>query len=169
MSILHRVFQSRFLAISYVIMLLIASSCTVTPVPASNSPVQIESESPLIPGINTFLIENRWRLIEITYRSVAVEFEAIQPIYLTFTADGQLIKETTDCNSGGYYIIASSERKYHLEPGTGTAQDCGEAGNQQYDRITEAIAATTAYEIEGNQLFLTGDDVRIILEVDNVH
>ena len=39
---------------------------------------------------------------------------------------------------------------------------------QILDGVHNALKATTQYAIQDNQLFLTGDNVRIILEIDNV-
>jgi len=37
----------------------------------------------------------------------------------------------------------------------------------QYRGISQAVMSTTEYEMQGNRLFLFGDDVRITLEIDN--
>jgi hypothetical protein len=128
--------------------------------------VVFQPESPLIPGSNTVLAEHRWRVVEIIYAGQIVVFDAIQPIYITFDNPGYLTKYTTNCNSGGYHLIAESINRYRLIPGSGTAKDCGEIGNQQYDLVSEAIGATTDLELQGDQLFLTGPEARIVLEID---
>jgi hypothetical protein len=124
-------------------------------------------ESPLIPGTNTALVENRFRVVEIIWHGELVAFDAIHPVYITFDERGELSKQTKNCNSGVYAIVAESERQYRLIPGAGTAKGCGELAEAQYDRISEAIGATTEYELRGSQLLLHGDGVYIVLEVDN--
>lgn len=150
-----------WLALSLLAGVLLATACA----PAS-TPV-VMPESPLIPGANTVLVENRFRVVEITRHGEPVAFDAIDPVFITFSVRGELVKRTTDCNSGSYYIIAKNERQYHLIPGAGTAIGCGELGNSQYAQISEAIAATTEYELKGSQLILRGEDVHIVLEIDN--
>ncbi|MBI3960099.1 MAG: META domain-containing protein [Chloroflexi bacterium] len=74
---------------------------------------------------------------------------------------------TTDCNAFGFAIVAENEHRYQLTPGVGTAMSCSEIQERQYHNIAEAVRITTEYEMQGNQLFLFGDGVRITLEIDN--
>lgn len=159
-------FRSKVLVVCATILILTTTACILPLVPVDVS-LPVQPESPLIPGANTTLVENRWRLVEATSQGETVAFDAIAPIYLTFTVDGQLVKRTTDCNGDGHYIIASSPQHYRLVPSAGTARGCGEVGDRQYDQITEAIAATTQYAIQDSQLFLTGDNVRIVLDQES--
>jgi hypothetical protein len=152
--------KQRWLGAFLTISLLLAA-CMPGPAPI------VMPESPLIPGTNTALVENRFRVVEITRHGKPVAFDAVQPVFIVFSVRGELGVRTTDCNSGGYYIMAENEYQYHLIPGVTTAEDCGELGNSQYSLISEAIGATTEYELRGSQLLLRGDDVHIVLEVDN--
>lgn len=146
--------------------LLLTNGCVLTSYIPTPTPIP-QPESPLIPGNTTALLENRWRIVEITYHNTSIAFDEIQPIYLNFTADGMLSKSTTNCNVGSYYIMAENERRYHLIPGAGTAMGCGPIGDQQYADVSEAIVATTEFELRGEQLILRGDDVKIVLAADN--
>lgn len=142
--------------------MLMATAC----VPPGSAP-RVMPESPLIPGTNVALVQNRWRVVEIIYQAENVAFDVIQPIYVSFTIDGQLLKRATHCNAVGYYIVAHSEQRYQLVQGAGTARGCGAIGEKQDVTVGKALRATTKYEMHGTQLFLTGDDVRIVLEIDN--
>lgn len=150
------------LATSLLACVLLAAACLS---PAS-TPV-VMPESPLIPGANTALVENRFRVVEIIRHGEPVTFDAIQPVFVTFGIQGELGLQTTNCNAWAYFIIAENERKYRLIPGAGTAQGCGEPIESQESWISEAITATTEYELKGSQLILRGDDVHIVLEIDN--
>ncbi|HHW85588.1 MAG TPA: META domain-containing protein [Chloroflexi bacterium] len=140
---------------------LLVAACMPGPAPI------VMPESPLIPGTNTALVENRFRVVEIIRHGEPVVFDAIQPVFITFDKRGELSKQTTNCNSDVYAIVAESERRYRLIPGAGTAKGCGELAEAQYSKISEAIGATTEYELKGSQLLLRGEDVHIVLEVDN--
>lgn len=126
-----------------------------------------QPESPLIPGKNVALAENRWRLLEIIYSGTNVAFDTIQPIYITFSLRGQLAFSTTDCNGAGFTIIAESEYQYRLIPGTVTAMGCGKVGDKQFSDVNRAIGITTEYEIKDAQLILIGEGVQVVLEIDN--
>jgi len=151
-----------WLATSLLACVLVTAACLS---PAS-TPV-VMPESPLIPGANTVLVENRFRVVEITRHGEPVAFDAIDPVFVTFGIKGELGVQTTTCNAWVYFIIAENERKYRLIPGAGTAEGCGEPIESQESEISEAIAATTEYELKGGQLILRGDDVHILLELDN--
>jgi len=113
------------------------------------------------------MAENRWRLVEIQFRGESVKFDSLAPVYFFFRGDGSLGYHTTDCNAGGFTIIAENEHRYRLTPGVMTAMSCSEIQYSQYSGIRRSVMATTEYEMQGNQLFLFGDGVRITLEIDN--
>jgi len=132
------------------------------PRPTNTPPV-----SPLIPGSNRTLAENRWRLVEIQFHGESVEFGSLAPVYFTFGGNGSLGFKTTGCNATGFTIEAENERRYRLTPGAMTAMSCSEIQERQHSGIGQAVMATTEYEMQESQLFLFGDDVRITLEIDN--
>lgn len=144
--------------LSLLFVTLMAIACTVPYTPPS------QAESPLIPGTDTILSKNVWQLVEATYQGSVIEFAAIQPVYISFTVRGELGRRAINCNSAGYYILAKNTHQYRLMRGVGTAIYCGDLGNQQENQLDKAILATTEYQIQGEQLFLTGDDVRIVLK-----
>ncbi len=82
-------------------------------------------------GENIELVENTWRLVEITHRGEVIEFEAIAPITFSFMREGYFGYRTTDCNAVGYKVITKSEQRYRLIPRSSTQIDCGELGNAQ--------------------------------------
>lgn len=130
-------------------------------------PGSADLQTPLILGSNVRLAGHRWRVIEVIFQGEAVEFDAIQPAYVTFEVFGDLVLNTMNCNAGGFHIVAESETRYWLISGATTAQDCGEVGNWQYGRLSQAIGSTTGYEMQDEQVVLTGEDVRIVLEIDS--
>jgi heat shock protein HslJ len=121
---------------------------------------------PLIPGTNTVLAENRWRLVEANDHGEMIALDAVSPIYFTFDVAG-LLNIFADCLAATYKIAAPSDRRYELTQSMFAATDCGETVNKQFNRVHNALNATTEYTIQDNQLFLTGDNVRIVLEIDN--
>lgn len=145
---------------------MITTACVPAFFPPTPKPF-VQPESPLIPGKNLTLAENRWRVIEIMQDEQQVAFDVIQPIYITFSTNGFLGVRAMNCNSGGYSIIAESEQSYRLVPGNSTAKGCGEIGDKQEADIHTAIAATVKYELKNKQLILTGEGVQVVLEIDN--
>ncbi|MBI3960097.1 MAG: META domain-containing protein [Chloroflexi bacterium] len=146
--------------------LLLVAAC----VPPAAQPTQATSTppvSPLIPGSNRTLAENRWRLVEIQFHGEDVKFDSLAPVYFTFWGDGHLGYRTTDCNATSFTIVTENERHYRLTPNISTAMSCSEIQYSQSSGIHRAVMATTEYEMEGNQLVLFGDGVRITLEIDN--
>lgn len=117
-------------------------------------------------GENVALVENTWRLVQITHRGEVIEFEAIAPITFSFGREGYFGFRTTDCNAVGYEVVTKSEQRYRLIPRSSTAIYCGELGQSQIERVSEAVEATNAYKIQGNQLLLTGNNVQLLLEID---
>ena len=135
--------QLEILLLAAVVVMTACASPFLPPTPTPFS----QPESPLIPGKNVALTENRWRLLEIIYLGTNVAFDAIQPIYVTFSLRGQLAFSTTECNGAGFTIIAESEYQYRLIPGTMTAMGCGEVGDKQFSDVYRGIAFTIAFEL----------------------
>ncbi len=122
--------------------------------------------SPLIPGSNRVMAENEWRLVEIQFHGESVKFDSLAPVYFSFNGSGSLGFRTTGCNGIGFAIFAENEYRYRLSIGVTTAMDCSEIRLSQEQGISQAVRATTEYEMQGNQLFLFGDGVRITLVMD---
>lgn len=154
------------LEISLLAAVVVMTACASPFLPPTPTPFS-QPESPLIPGKNVALAENRWRLLEIIYSGTNVAFDTIQPIYITFSLRGQLAFSTTDCNGAGFTIIAESEYQYRLIPGTVTAMGCGKVGDKQFSDVNRAIAITTEFELKDTQLILIGEGVQVVLEIDN--
>jgi len=146
---------------------LLSVTACVPPAVQPTQPTSTPPVSPLIPGSNRVLAENRWRLVEIQFHGESVEFGSLQPVYFTFGGNGSLGFKTTGCNATGFTIEAENERRYRLTSGVMTARSCSEIQESQETHISQAVMATTEYEMQGNQLFLFEDDVRITLEIDN--
>lgn len=163
----RRLFNQNFLLFWFLLSVLIAVGACVQPVVPSTQATSTPPVSPLIPGSNRAMAENRWRLVEIRVREENVKFDSLVPVYFTFWGDGHVGYRTTGCNASSYTIAAENERRYRLTPNISTAVSCGEIQMSQDIRISRTLMATTEYEMEGNQLFLFGDGVRITLEIDN--
>lgn len=121
---------------------------------------------PLLPSVNPVLYRIRWRLAEATQWDLAIDYDAIGPVYLTFSMLGYLSLQTERCNSGGYELFALPEGRYRLIGGAWTAMDCGEVGIAQEAHLSNAVKATTNYTIEAGRLVLTGNDVRLVFTYD---
>jgi hypothetical protein len=144
-------------SLSEIALLLDASNATPVPLPDT------------FIGENVALVENTWQLVQIIHQGEAVEFEAIAPVTFDFMPEGYLGVRTTDCNFVGYKIVTKPEQQYGLIQSTSTAIYCGELRQFQIERVSEAVKATNAYKIQGNQLLLTGDNVQLLLEIDTLY
>jgi len=134
--------------------------------------------SPLLPSNNATLINNRWRIVEVTYHGNPVVFDAVGSIYVSFRKVGVLegvLKYFAKCPprpdgatpGGGYKIFAEGANQYRMVQGDSAPILCGEPIDSQFDQVLGALAATTRYEIDGQRLYLLGEDSEIVLEVDN--
>jgi hypothetical protein len=131
----------------------------------------LQPSSPLIPGQDTQLLRNKWRIVDVMRDGRPVQLAAIAPVILEFEAErGMLGVQETNCNTASYVIVASDERHFRLVPHTSTAVSCGEIGDQQANELHEALLATTQYALQDHQLILRSDgartgDVRIVGQV----
>jgi len=151
---------TQWFACWWLAVMLITTAC----VPPGSSTAG-QPSSPLPPATYS-LAANRWRLVEIRYRGSTLQFDALQPVHVVFGLEGNLGITTTNCNGGGYRIFFKSRYHYILTDGATTAMNCGELADAQYTRLIEAVKATTAYQMQDDQVLLTGDDVRIVLALD---
>ncbi|MBE2236948.1 MAG: META domain-containing protein [Caldilineaceae bacterium] len=123
--------------------------------------------SPMIPDNNPTLINNRWRIVEATYQGNPVVFEAVGPIHIAFLPVGTL-NINADCPPGGAYrMVAENTSQYRLYSGEFAPMLCGEPIDSQFDQVMNILEDTTRFELEGQRLFLLGEDGKITLEVDN--
>ncbi len=117
-------------------------------------------------GENVALVENIWRVMEVTHRGEKIAFDTIAPITIVFKQWGILVIRTTGCHTFGYKIFTGDKRRYELVSGFSMKRHCARQNHRQLNRVDRVIKVTNAYEIQGNQLILTGDGVQIILETD---
>ena len=162
----RRLFNQNLLIFWFLLSALLAATACVPPPMPTTQATSTPPVSPLIPGRNRAMAENRWRLVEIQFHGESVEFDSLQPVYFIFGGNGSLGFRTTGCNSIGFTIFAENEHRYRLSIGVTTAMDCSEIRISQEHSISQAVRTTTEYEMQGNQLFLFGDGVRITLEMD---
>lgn len=126
----------------------------------------LQPSSPLIPGKNTSLLENRWRLTQVVWQERQIDWEQIGPVFISFDMQGLMGIWAVNCNAASFIIVAEDERHYQLVPAESTAIGCGELGDQQERNLHDAIGATTEYELQGNQLILSGKDVSVLAEIE---
>ncbi|MBI3960098.1 MAG: META domain-containing protein [Chloroflexi bacterium] len=162
-----RFFSQNFLLFWFLLSALFSAAACVPPTVPSTQATSTPPVSPLIPGRNRAMAENEWRLVEIQLQGESVKFDSLAPVYFTFGGNGSIGVRTTDCNAFGFAIAAENEHRYRVTEGMSTAMSCSEIQESQSGDIFQSVWATTEYEIQGNQLFLFGDDVRITLEIDN--
>lgn len=114
--------------------------------------------------------QNRWQLLEITHEGQPVIFDAIRPVYLEITGDGYLHFKTEQCNFATFSMAIKSDEYYQLGGGD-TSYECPQSTITQFSALFSnvrlAVSETNTLNLTGTQLLLTGDDVRVVLEVDN--
>jgi hypothetical protein len=123
--------------------------------------------SPLIPGDNAALTQNSWQVVEVTQRGAPVEIDSIQPLFVRFTANGAIGLYSPDCFGDSYWITAEDERHYRLRSMVATGAQCGDPQDLQRVAMSKALLATREYELQGDRLFLTGPEVRIVLVISS--
>jgi hypothetical protein len=126
-----------------------------------------QSPSPLSPNTASLLVGNRWKVAEITFQGESIRLDALEPLYFWFEQAGVLNLTSSLCPGGAFLIFFESERRYKLGRGDVPAVGCSELSSRQMADVQNALKATREFEIRGNQLFLIGPDVRIVLETDN--
>lgn len=120
---------------------------------------------------NAALVEplwrNRWQIQEIVRDGQEVAFDALDPVTVTFHVDGTFLVHA--CNAFGWHMVPVDKQRYLLIGGDSTAMGCGEVGDAQEYQIATAVEATRAYELQDDQLVLFGEDVRIVLAVEEAY
>ena len=81
----RRSFGQNFLLFWFLLSVLLAVGACVQPAVPSTQATSTPPVSPLIPGRNRAMAENRWRLVEIQLHGEDVEFDSLKliTIYLT--------------------------------------------------------------------------------------
>lgn len=130
---------------------------------ACSAPPPSQPPSPLPPAISGELSDTVWQLETATYQGEPVEFDALAPIQLHFEQSGYLGVRSPHCPGGGWQIHFGDEHQYQLTGGMWAASDCGELRNTQFSDVGKALAATNTYELDGDQLILSGEDARLVL------
>ena len=139
----------------------------VLPTAPSGPPVGPPPVSPLIPNQVPVLLENQWRLTEISHNGTRYEFDAIEPVLVTFSP-GSLTYRA--CNAGSMYFDTTGTEvpnEYRLRYGASTAEGCPGVGGEQQGDFVNALIDTTRYEIEDDTLILSGENTRLTFVIDN--
>lgn len=123
--------------------------------------------SPLIPGQETPLAANDWRVVTATQAGEPLQLAALSPIRLSFGAErGILLVREENCNTSSYVIAADDQRHYRLYPLVSTAVGCGAIGDRQAAGFHQALVATTEFALQDNLLILSGPDVEIVAQLE---
>ncbi len=130
-------------------------------------PVVFQPESPLASYDFGALIQNQWRVIAITANGVTRTLPALEPILITVDPFGSFGVSVGNGKGIAYQTINAGYGHYQLAPVPFIPVDCGEPWNTEYAQLKEIVSATTAYEIRGTELVLSGNDVQIRLVADS--
>lgn len=128
---------------------------------------QQQPRSPLTPALMQELGGRVWRVADVKVSGESVPFGAVAPIYLWFAQAGLLRYHTPVCSGGGWQVYFEGSQRYRLIEGDVAPVDCGELGLSQYGAVQLALDATNHYEFQDDLLVLRGDDVYILLIVDD--
>lgn len=122
---------------------------------------------PPFPSAERTVILNSWRWVEATDRGREVIVSALPPISVIFESSGRIVVQAGDCLVG-YYLIAEQEGGGFIisEHQLTLGERCGECGTAQAVWAMSALEAATDYTLEDNRLLLSGEDVRIVLEIE---
>ena len=147
---------------------ILLTGCVAYPyVSAGERALAMQPASPLIPGQDTPLARNDWRVVEVTQGGEPVQVAALAPVVLTFGVEhGTLLVRQENCNTGHYVVAAEDERRYRLYPLASTAMGCGEFGDRQAADLHRALAATTQLTVTDNLLLLAGEEARIVAQIE---
>lgn len=126
-----------------------------------------QQQFPPIPSATPPLFLNRWRWVSITVQGETVPLDDIQPIFTNFAVGGSLTVNPTDCIDTAYLIIADSDRGYRLIRGPSTEENCRGNGKAEFERLRQALEATNEFDLRDNELVLRGEEVQIVLAIDN--
>ena len=178
-------------------LLLVLVALTVTAACINIDPLRlpIQPQSPPPGVLNTPLMDNRWRVEQVTYQGEALAFEVVAPQYITFTSDGGLNISSPRCpgSEGGYTVIYQGAQRYQLAHSMFAGVDCGEwlfqndptidcvmlagievneqaciqAINAQLGGVVKTLTATHEYELRDDALILRGEGAEMRLVLDN--
>ena len=119
------------------------------------------------------LSEHQWVLSTVSYRGENKVVDALKPTYFQFDTARNLLLITTPCEGSddfgrtlGYEILFQNERHYTLNPQDSSDVGCGRLINVQTEHLR--VLDTSQYEIRDNQLFLIGEQVQIVLSMDDM-
>jgi hypothetical protein len=148
--------------------MILLTACAAYPVVSDGeSALAAQPASPLIPGRDSPLARNDWRMVEVTQGGEPVQIAALSPVILTFGVEhGTLLVYQENCNTGHYVIAAEDQRRYRLYPLATTAMGCGEFGDRQSADLSQALMATRELTATDNQLVMAGDTVRIVAQIE---
>lgn len=162
------------------------AACVLPSPPPTGQPV-----SPPPEILNSPLMDNRWRVEEVTLHGEPVIFDLFRPVYVYFNRGGTIGIHSEGCGTGsGSLIVYLGEQRYRIGGGTSTPVDCGggflsevdctelvgsdddpqacaQAINAQFGDVERALAATNEYELRDDALILRGEEAEMRLVLDN--
>lgn len=147
---------------------LVSAACT----PVGHVPVSTPmdaSVSPLTPVNHISLFDHRWLVAAVVEQGEALAFDTLGTVHIHFDARGALNFYSVACAGGAYRMNFKGGQTYELTQGEIGLVDCGELKMKQYDALVTALGTTTAYKLVNNQVYLAGDNVQFVLEIDDPH
>jgi hypothetical protein len=123
---------------------------------------------PPFPTAHPVLLLNRFQWVEGTHRGQALVADRLQPLIVSFTFSevGLVYLQSRRSGCGveaSYRTVEGNGQSYQLIQEEPLRLNCGEDVNAQFRAAADALAATTNFEVQDDQLILTGNDVRIVL------
>ncbi|MFO7538716.1 MAG: hypothetical protein R6X32_11765 [Chloroflexota bacterium] len=155
------------------LILLIGAACTSAssqPETVILSAYPVELDEPASEA-RARLGEQQWLLAAVIYQGEEQEISALEPTYFQFifNSDRNTLLFRTPCEGtdnrvrgAGATIVFHDEQQYSLYPQDMSAVDCGDMIDAQSEHLR--ILDTSRYEIEGDELFLIGENIQIVLE-----
>ena len=126
-----------------------------------------QPSGPVMPEQVPMIADNQWRLTEVIYNGEQGNFDSIEPVLATFHPGLVAMKA---CNGTSFVFDTESSdpvNGYRLMQGVGTARECDNGGTEQEGFISNALLATSSYEIVGDTLVFSGKNAQLTFVIDN--
>lgn len=135
-----------------------SSNVILQPLPTLESPLPPPFQDPI-------LLDNRWELVSLVVDGTAVDYNSIQPLYIRFYTES-LQYNSSQCGGGGFYVTPMPNQTFVVGEGSSTLEDCGQVRNKEIGLLSKSIRRLTSYELNENEVLLTGDNIIVTLVLD---
>lgn len=124
------------------------------------------TQSPLPPPFqDPILLDNRWELVSLVVDGTAIDYNSIQPLYIRFYTES-LQYSSPLCAGGGVPVTLKPNQTFLVGKGMVASVDCGQVRNHQKYLVGESLSGLTSYELNENEVLLTGKNVTATLILD---